>query len=112
MSPDADDLLENDKQKIQNAWNNYQSAGSWRDSINPQQLLENICWILALCSVVSMVVMLPWVGNDALIPGTVWLGVPLTIAIVFGIGGFAIRLARTGFKDGDSKMSSKFERGR
>lgn len=112
MSPDADDLLENDKQKVKKYVRNYRQGGSWKDNINPPQVLEQVCWALAITSILGMVVSMPWVGPGKPIPGEAWLGIPLALFIMFGLAGGTIRMARRGFSDADRTVSNKFERGR
>lgn len=112
MSRDMDDLLDSDKQKVQKAVRNYRQGGGIKDSIHPPKVLEQICWTLGLLTILGMVAVLPWVGVDKVIPGTAWLGISLTLAILFGVGGFTIRMARAGFQDADRQVSQKFERGR
>lgn len=77
-----DDWVQNDTEKVGKSLGAVRQGGF---KPNPAKAIENVLWGMAILSILFMVVSMPWVGPDELIPGTAWLGLSL-----FGIIGPAL----------------------
>jgi len=92
-SDDIDDLMDSDRQKVQRAVSNARS-GSMRP--HPAKLLETVLWAGSILFVVFMVAAMPFTGEDAILPGQMWLGVSLGGIIIPAVLAVLIRFLRTG----------------
>lgn len=107
--PDADDLVQQDAQKVKDGIQQYRNGGF---SFDPIKTVEGILWSIALGSGILMVVALPWVGQDKLISGEAWIGLGSLFIIVGIFGAVIVRQLGGSFADADRSMSQRFKRGR
>lgn len=77
--------------------------------ISPGAIIEYTLWTFSVLSVAGMMVALPWVGQDNLIPGTVWLGYSLACILLFGGLALLIRWVRQTSDDLDRGMNRRFD---
>lgn len=76
------------------------------------RLIEGMAWALAILAMMTMIAVMPWVGQDKLIPGAMWLGYSL-----FAIAGFCLiagvmRFIRTQGAAIDREMDDRLNVGR
>lgn len=88
--PDLDDALESDMQKVRQARRGGMSSPSIPETI------EAVMWTGVALTVTGMIVALPFVGADKLIPGNLWLGMSMLCILLFGGVGMLLRAARAG----------------
>lgn len=105
---DADDLVQKDAEKARNAYKKYQQGGSLTPGA--EVLLEQIMFSMALLSLIGMIVLLPWVGSDRLIPGEIWIGAGTGGILLFGFLGWLVRVVRNSFGEVDKTVTQKFSR--
>lgn len=107
MDTDADDLVQQDAEKAKNAIQSYRNGGF---SPDPGKLLEQAMFALAILCIVFMIVALPWVGDDSLIPGHIWIGSSVGGILLFGFLGWLVRIINQSFSEVDKRATEKFSR--
>jgi hypothetical protein len=112
MNDDLDDMMESDKELVEDAFRDWQRSDGF-EWPNPGKLLEGVLWGLAVVSLIGMVVAIPWVGPNKLIPGNVWILYGCMGIVFFGGGAFLFRLVRGQFaEDVNTNVSNRLEGGR
>lgn len=87
---DPDEALERDMQKVRRA------RGQGFSSSSIPEIIEAVMWTGVALTVTGMIVALPFVGADKLIPGNLWLGMSMLCILLFGGVGMLLRAARAG----------------
>jgi hypothetical protein len=96
--PDPDEWMQNDKQMVSDAVQNYRSEGrAW----SVGGLVEGVLWSFAVITVVAMLAAMPWVGADNAIPGTAWIALSCGGLTLFGGAAFATRWIRSNVNTGE-----------
>lgn len=58
----------------------------------PHEAIEGVLWTLAAFGILFMILSMPWVGPDRVIPGSIWLGISLITICLFGGSAMIIRV--------------------
>lgn len=101
---DLDGAVQKDIQKLQ-------QVGSM-GSPDLGALLEGVFGAVAICAMIGMVVVMPWVGDGGVLSGRQWLGFSLVGVCLFGGLAVAIREVRERAPEADRQMDKRFEGGR
>jgi len=105
--PDLDDMLESDKETVQNAVGNAQGGFSLP---HPAKALETVLWTFSVGAVLFMLVSLFFTGSQGPLPGAVWLGFSLLGITVPGALALVVRfLRRGGARAIDRAVSDKMQ---
>lgn len=112
MNDDLDDMMESDRELVQDAFQDWQSSDGF-EWPNAGKLLEFTLWSLAVVSLVGMVVSIPWVGPNKMVRGEVWILYGCMGIVMFGGGAMLFRLVRGQFaEDVNTSVSNRLEGGR
>jgi len=107
-----DDFIESDKEKVQNGIQQWRENDGISFPSMPK-IIESVFGILCICTVIAMMIALPFVGPSKRIPGEIWMGFGGMGIVAFGAGWYLFRLinSRIG-EEIDRTVSQRFERGR
>lgn len=105
QDPDVNRELKKDIQTIQQARN--------RDSVSIPSAIEYSLWSLTALSAIGMIVVMPWVGEDKLIPGQMWMGYSLLAILLFAALAVLMRMTFGPVgRDVDASIRRRTEGGR
>jgi len=91
--PDIDELMEQDREKIQNAVGNARGGFSWP---HPAYAMEQLLWTLSVGSIGFMLVTMFFTGSRGPLAGELWLGLSLLGITVPGALALVVRWLRSG----------------
>lgn len=79
----------------------------------PNKLLEQICWTGAVVSILGMLVSMPWVGPEKIIPPMLWLSYSIGGILFFGLFAVLIRVVFSPIgRQYDQEFSQRMEDGK
>lgn len=100
--PDIDRAVQRDLRKVKQL-----RGGPSRPSI--PAVIEGVCWGLTALSILGMLVVMPFVGAEKAISGSVWLGYSGVSIAVFGGLALVMRAASMGLAEQvDRSMDQRF----
>lgn len=107
MSGDIDDLLDNDKERVQNAVSNTRGGSTLP---GPARAIEGVLWTLSILALGFMLVALFFTGEDGFLSGELWLAMSLLALIAPAVLAGLVRWLRLGGARAiDNIIGSKLE---
>ena len=85
---DPNKAAKQDLKKLKRVWN-------FRASTGVGYLVESAFWAGAVCGLLGMVAILPWVGPDGVVAGQTWLFGSLAVIVGCALVAVGTRLVRT-----------------